>query len=177
MGKYIENENPRTASFSEHRAAACRTNANAKFKCPLSPIRITGQASGDPGSSRLEPLAVPGAYGFLTKASGLSDASFPTIVTVVISRGWKGKAVSNSLEGIDQDSIGRSSVCGCFTDLVELPGRMDKFCLECSGDVATAILLTTEIDAATLNGGNTDALVFEFAEISSRMLERAQSAQ
>lgn len=54
---------------------------------------------------------------------------------------------------------------------------MDKFCLECSGDVATAILLTTEIDVATLAGGNTDALVSEFAQTSSRMLERAQSAQ
>ncbi len=54
---------------------------------------------------------------------------------------------------------------------------MDKFCLECSGDVATAILLTTEIDAATLKGGNTEALVSEFAQVSSRKLERAQSAQ
>ena len=83
----------------------------------------------------------------------------------------------NNLEGIDQDSIGRCSVCGGVTELVELPGRMDMFCLECSGDLATAILLTTEIDAATLKGGNTEALVSEFAQISSRMLERAQSAQ
>jgi hypothetical protein len=43
-------------------------------------------------------------------------------------------------------------------------------------DVATATLLSTEIDAATLAGGNTDARVSEFARISSRMLERAQSA-
>jgi hypothetical protein len=43
--------------------------------------------------------------------------------------------------------------------------------------VAMAILLTTEIDAATLTGGNTEALASEFAQISSRMLERAQSAQ
>jgi hypothetical protein len=85
--------------------------------------------------------------------------------------------VSNNLEGIDQDSIGRCSVCGGVTKLVELPGRIDKFCLECSGDVATAILLITEIDAATLSGGNTDALVSEFTQISSRILERAQSAQ
>jgi hypothetical protein len=42
--------------------------------------------------------------------------------------------------------------------------------------VATAILLTTEIDAATLSGRNTNELVSEFAQISSRMLERAQSA-
>ena len=83
----------------------------------------------------------------------------------------------NNLEAIDQDSIGRCSICGCVTELVELPGRIDKFCLECSGDVATAILLTTEIDTATLNGGNPEALVSEFTQISSRMLERAQSAQ
>ena len=83
----------------------------------------------------------------------------------------------NNLEEIDQDSIGRCSVCGGVIELVELPGRMDKFCLECSGDLAMAILLTTEIDAATLKGGNTEALVSEFAQISSRMLERAQSAQ
>jgi hypothetical protein len=37
--------------------------------------------------------------------------------------------------------------------------------------------LTTEIDAATLKGGNTEALVSEFAQVSSRKLERAQSAQ
>jgi hypothetical protein len=85
--------------------------------------------------------------------------------------------VLNNLEGIDQDLIGFCSVCGCVTELVELPGRSDKFCLECSGDVATAILLTTEIDAATVTGGNTNGLVSEFAQISSRMLKRAQSAE
>jgi hypothetical protein len=138
---------------------------------------MSGEESGDPGSSRLKALGCSWAYGFLTNASGLSNAPFPTIVTVVISRGVKGKAVLNNLEAIDPDSIGRCSICGCVTELVELPGRTDKFCLECSGDVATAILLTTEIDAATLSGGNTDVLASEFAEISSRMLERAQSAQ
>jgi len=138
---------------------------------------MSGEESGDPGSSRLKDLGCSWAYGFLTNASGLSNVPFPTIVTVVISGGVKGKAVLNNLEAIDPDSIGRCSVCGCVTELVELPGRTDKFCLECSGDVATAILLTTEIDAATLSGGNTDVLASEFAEISSRMLERAQSAQ
>jgi hypothetical protein len=43
--------------------------------------------------------------------------------------------------------------------------------------VATAILLTTEIDVATLAGRSTNALVSEFSEISSRMLERSQSAE
>ena len=56
-------------------------------------------------------------------------------------------------------------------------GRIDKFCLECSADLATAILLSSEIDAATLAGRNTNALVSEFADISGRMLDRAQSAE
>jgi hypothetical protein len=43
--------------------------------------------------------------------------------------------------------------------------------------VATAILLTAEIDAATLSGRHTNELVSEFTQISSRMLERAQSAE
>jgi len=84
--------------------------------------------------------------------------------------------VLNKLDNVDQESVGHCSVCGCVTELVELPGRLEKFCLECSGDVATAILLTTEIDAATLSGRNTNELVSEFVQISSRMLERAQSA-
>lgn len=83
----------------------------------------------------------------------------------------------NNVEEIDHNLSGCCSVCGGVTELFELPGRIDKFCLECSGDVATAILLTTEIDASTLTGKNTNALVSEFAQISSRMLERAQSAE
>ncbi len=130
-----------------------------------------------PVTSVFETRAVCRAYGFLTKPSGLSDAPFPTIVIVVLSRGGRGKSVLNNLQSVDQEFVGHCSVCGCVTELVELPGRIDKFCLECSGDVATAILLTTEIDAATLSGRNTNELVSEFAQISSRMLERAQSAE
>jgi hypothetical protein len=48
--------------------------------------------------------------------------------------------------------------------------------LECSADVATSILLTTEIDAATMAGQQTAGLVAEFAQLSNRLLERAQSA-
>jgi len=43
--------------------------------------------------------------------------------------------------------------------------------------LATAILLSTEIDAATMAGRSTNALAREFSEISSRMLERSQSAE
>ena len=77
----------------------------------------------------------------------------------------------------NQDSIGHCSLCGRVEDLFELPGRTDKCCLECSADLATAMLLTTEIDAATLAGQNTNALVSEFSEISTRLLQRSQSAE
>ena len=76
-----------------------------------------------------------------------------------------------------QDLIGHCSLCGRVEDLFELPGRSDKCCLECSADLATAMLLTTEIDAATLAGQNTNALVSEFSEISTRLLQRSQSAE
>jgi hypothetical protein len=85
--------------------------------------------------------------------------------------------VSHNSENVGQKSIGHCSVCGRITELVELPGRIEQFCLACSADLATASLLITEIDAATLAGRNTNALVSECTEISSRILNRAQSAQ
>jgi hypothetical protein len=48
--------------------------------------------------------------------------------------------------------------------------------LECSADVATVILLQSEIDAAALAGKHIDGLVAEFTQLSNRLLERAQSA-
>jgi hypothetical protein len=80
------------------------------------------------------------------------------------------------MEATEQDLIGQCSVCGRVTELLELPGKTDKFCLACSADLATVILLGTEIDAGTMAGRNTDALVSEFDAISTRMLARAQSA-
>jgi hypothetical protein len=38
------------------------------------------------------------------------------------------------------------------------------------------MLLTTEIDSATLAGQDTGDLIAEFSELSTRLLERAQSA-
>lgn len=78
---------------------------------------------------------------------------------------------------VKQDLIGHCSVCGRVEDLFDLPGRAEKYCLECSADLATAMLLTTEIDAATLAGNSAEALVSEFSEISTRLLERSQSAE
>jgi hypothetical protein len=80
-------------------------------------------------------------------------------------------------KGTEQDLIEQCGVCGRMDELFELPGRTQKCCLECSADLPTAILLSTEIDAATLAGRNTNALVSELSEISSRMLERSQSAE
>jgi len=85
--------------------------------------------------------------------------------------------VLNNLDSVDQKWIGHCSVCGRVTEVVELPGKFDKFCLDCSSDLATAMLLSSEIDAATLAGRNTNALLSEFEETSGRMLDRAQSAE
>lgn len=80
------------------------------------------------------------------------------------------------MEMTEQALRGHCSVCGGVTELSELPGGTGKFCFSCSADLATVILLGTEIDAATVAGRNTNALVSEFEEISARMLGRAQSA-
>jgi hypothetical protein len=79
-------------------------------------------------------------------------------------------------KGSEEPSVLPCSVCGRRTELFELPGKNEKYCLECSADVATSILLATEIDAATMAGCETEALVAEFAELSHRLLARAQSA-
>ena len=85
--------------------------------------------------------------------------------------------MSTGPKGTEQDSIAQCSVCGRIEELFELPGRTETCCLECSADLAAAILLSTEINAATLAGGSTDALVSECSQISSRMRERSQSAE
>jgi len=82
----------------------------------------------------------------------------------------------NGPKGTEQDLDGQCSVCGLAEELFELPGRTEKYCLACSADVATAILLTTEIDSATLAGQSAEAMVCEFADLSRRMLDRSQSA-
>jgi hypothetical protein len=75
------------------------------------------------------------------------------------------------------NSMVKCSVCGRGTEREELPGRSEKYCLECSADMATSMLLITEIDAATLAGQEAGGLVAEFERLSSRMLERSQSAE
>ena len=75
--------------------------------------------------------------------------------------------------GCAEPSPLRCAVCGRRTELFELPGRRDKYCLECSADVATSILLTTEIDAATTSGEEIAGLVAEFVQLKRRLLEKA----
>jgi hypothetical protein len=69
------------------------------------------------------------------------------------------------------------SVCGRAEELFELPGRTEKYCLGCSVDVATATLLSAEIDAATLAGQNVSLLVSEFEQFGARILARSQSEE
>ena len=72
---------------------------------------------------------------------------------------------------------GQCGVCGRrVSDLLELPGRREKFCLECSADLAIAVHLADEIAAATRKGYNTEAWEVEFSAVSHRMLERSQFA-
>jgi len=71
---------------------------------------------------------------------------------------------------------GQCSVCGRVQELFEFPGRREKFCLECSADVAIVVHLTHEIAAAKRTGTDTGALKAEFSTVSRRMLERSQFA-
>jgi hypothetical protein len=65
------------------------------------------------------------------------------------------------LENVNEALIGHCRVCGRVTELAKLPGRIAKFCLTCSRDLATGVLLITEIDARTLAGRNRNELVSE----------------
>ena len=109
---------------------------------------------------------------------GPNRSSAPCKERREVKQGARGEtAVLTGPKGTECDLSGQCSVCGHCGELFGLPGRSGKYCLECSADVATVILLTAEIDAATLVGRNTNELVAEFAHISHRMLDRAQSAE
>ena len=70
-------------------------------------------------------------------------------------------------------SLLKCSTCGRESELFELPGRQEKFCLACSADVATSILLAAENDAANKLGEDNGGLVAEFLQIGRRLLARA----
>ena len=67
-------------------------------------------------------------------------------------------------------------ICGRPTELFDLPGRVGWLCLSCGADQAISGQLTIEIDSATLSGQESASLIAEFAQLSQRLLERAQSA-
>jgi len=77
-------------------------------------------------------------------------------------------------KGSAERSILQCSTCGRDSELFELPGRKEKYCLECGADVATSILLAAEIDAANMSGEDTGGLVAEFLQIGRRLLARTQ---
>jgi len=74
----------------------------------------------------------------------------------------------------DEGSIAQCATCGRHVELFDLPGRKEKNCLECSADVATSLLLATEIDEANRLGEETGELVSEFVQLGRRLLARAQ---
>jgi len=78
-------------------------------------------------------------------------------------------------KGSENEPAPQCSICGHQADLVELPGTDAKYCEECSADVATSILLKTEINAAWLSGQRYENLATELAQLGQRILERAQS--
>jgi hypothetical protein len=78
-------------------------------------------------------------------------------------------------KGSEADPAPQCSICGHRSDLVELPGMTEKYCSECSADVATSILLKTEINAAWLAGQHYENLAAELAQLGQRLLARAQS--
>ena len=79
-------------------------------------------------------------------------------------------------KGSEEEPAPQCTICGHRNDLVELPGMNEKYCSECSADVATTILLKTEINAAWLSGQRYENLATELAQLGRRILERAQSA-
>jgi hypothetical protein len=81
------------------------------------------------------------------------------------------KGVYAALSGLQCASCGRQ------TELFELPGHKEKYCLECSADVATSILLATEIDAATVTGEDKAGLERELVQLGRRLLARAQTSE
>ena len=83
--------------------------------------------------------------------------------------------MSRGPKGSENEPAPQGSVCGHKAELIELPGMNAKYCEECSADVATSILLKTEINAAWLSGQRYENLSAELAQLGQRILERAQS--
>jgi hypothetical protein len=89
----------------------------------------------------------------------------------------RGTSMMTGPKGCEEDLSSQCSVCGHIEELFELPGRSERYCLGCSADIATARLLSTEIDAATLAGQNAAFLISEYEQLGARLLGRSQSAE
>lgn len=85
--------------------------------------------------------------------------------------------MSSGPKGTEERLLAKCSICGRIEASFDLPGTTEKFCWDCSADFATIIVLTDAIDSATLAGVSTDDLQSELCDISSRMLDRSQSAE
>jgi hypothetical protein len=70
---------------------------------------------------------------------------------------------------------GSCGLCGRDEELFELPRAAGRYCLSCSADLATALLLTEEIDAGRMSGRYVEDLAAELSELSAGMLARSQS--
>jgi hypothetical protein len=92
-------------------------------------------------------------------------------------RNERGISMITGPKGCEEDLSSQCSLCGRSEELFELPGRSERYCLGCSADIATASLLSTEIDAATLAGQNASFLISEYEQLGERLLGRSQSAE
>jgi hypothetical protein len=130
-------------------------------------------------------MACAAPYKSLTKLSGLFYDPFSTVDSQLVlasasqlqKKSKEGTAMLMEPNCCQSDLSSRCSVCGRDEELFELPGSTEKYCLGCSADLATATLLTAEIDAATLAGQNVSPLVSEFEQLGARILARSQSAE
>jgi hypothetical protein len=75
----------------------------------------------------------------------------------------------------DNRPVGECIICGVRTELYGLPRVEGDYCLECSADIGTSLLLRTEIDAATMAGQRTDLLMAEFTSLTDQLVKRAQN--
>jgi hypothetical protein len=72
-------------------------------------------------------------------------------------RAKKGAAMLNDLY-IERNAAKRCGVCGRVTDLFELPGRIEKFCLECSADLAACFTWRNRARSNSLTGCEFDGI-------------------
>jgi hypothetical protein len=94
-----------------------------------------------------------------------------------LQSGEKGAFLLCGPKGTEEGAVERCSICGREHASFEFPGTTEKFCSRCSADCATIVLLTAEIDSATLDGGCVDELRSELSAISRQILERSQSSE